>query len=101
MAISKCQKFFDLDNYVRVIVFESNLQRAFFHGVTNFLLHNIIAQLLSLYIYKTLLFEPRNLDAMIKNSLSVLYLLWRANSCRIATPIGTRVLPTKAIANFG
>ena len=46
-------KFSHLKNYVRVVVVEFNSQRVFFHDVINFLSHNIIAKLLSLYIYKT------------------------------------------------
>ena len=67
MTISAYSELFHLENYVRVVVNEFELQRVSSHDVTHFLHHSISAKLLSLYIYKRVLFKSQNLATMMTN----------------------------------
>ena len=89
MAISEYSGPSCLENYAHVAAFESNLQRASFHSVIDFLSHSIIAKLLSLYNHQRSLIRASESRYNDGKSLSVLFSLWRASSCRVATPIGT------------
>ena len=67
MAISAYSGPFHLENYARVVAIKRDLQRASFHGVTDFLPHSITAKLLPLYTYKRILSEPQNLATMMRS----------------------------------
>ena len=67
MAISAYSGPSHLENYARVVAIKRDLQRASFHGVTDFLPYSITAKLLPLYTYKRILSEPQNLATMIRS----------------------------------
>ena len=50
--ISKYSGPFYLENHARVVAFEPDFQRVFFHGATHFLSHSTTAKLLPLYTHK-------------------------------------------------
>ena len=65
MIIPAYSELSHLENYVRVVAIEFELQRVSSYNVTNFLYHNINGKLLSLYIYKKVLFKFQNFVIII------------------------------------
>ena len=66
IVISEYSRLSHLENYVRVVVVEFDLQRVSFHDVIDFLSHNIMTKLLSLYTHESILFESQNFVAMLR-----------------------------------
>ena len=68
MAILKYSEPFHLENYARVVIFELDLQRAFFHDISIFIRYSMIKGSFSFYsTYIRILSEPLNLVTMIGN----------------------------------
>ena len=65
MAISEYPEPSRLENYARVVAVDLGLQRASFHGITDFHPYSTTAKLLPLYTYKRVLSEPQNLTTMM------------------------------------
>lgn len=98
MAISEYSGPPHLENYARVVAFEPDLQRASFHGVTDFLPHSTIAELLPLCTHERILSEPQDLTTIMGSHCQP-YIC-----CGVQFHAGSprqSVLRTKAIANFG
>jgi len=89
MAISEYPGPSCLENYAHVAAFEPDLQRASFHSVIDFLSHSILVKLLPLYNNQRILIRASESRYDDGKSLPALFSLWRASSCRVATPIGT------------
>ena len=78
-----------LENHVRIIALTLDLQRVSFYSVTGFLHHSSTTELLlSLLLVKRSYLSSEASYLYMKSS-SALWLLWRANSCMIATRICT------------
>ena len=67
MAISKHSRPSYLESYARVVAFKSDLQRASFYNVTNFLSHSNSTKLLPLYTHNGVLSEPQNLATVMES----------------------------------
>ena len=90
MAISAYLAFSRLENYARVVAFEPVLQKASFHGVTDFFPDSTTAKLLPLYTYiNKFLSEPQNLATAMSSHCQPHICCSAQDSCRVATPIGT------------
>ena len=86
------------ENYARVVAVEFGLQRAFFHGVTDFRSYSITAKLLTLYTHKRILSEPQDLVTVMGSHCQPY--IW----CGAQVHTGLRcqsVLSTEAIAEVG
>jgi len=78
-----------LENHVYIIALTPDSQRVSFYGVIDFLYHSSTTKLLlSLILLKGSYLSSKALHLYRKSS-SALWLLWRANSCMIATQICT------------
>ncbi len=87
-----------LENHVRIIALTPDLQRVSFDSVIDFLHHSSNTELILFPIlYKGVLFEFYGLTT-ISESSSALWLLWRADLCKIATRLVPRI---KASDDFG
>ena len=69
MVISEYSESSRLENYACVVALEPDLQKVFFHDITDFLPHSIIAKFLPLYNHTRILSEPQDL-AKVKGSHS-------------------------------
>ena len=67
MTISEYPGSSQRENYACVVDVAVDLQRAFFHDVTDFFLHSTIANFLSLYTHRRVLFEHQNLATMTRS----------------------------------
>ena len=88
---------FPLENHGCIVALTPDLQRVFFYSVTDFLHHRSTTELiLSLILIKGS-YPSSKASLLYGRSLSALWLLWRANSYKIATRIITSVEATNDI----
>ena len=78
-----------LKNHVYIVAIISDLQRVSFYSITDFLYHSSTTELIPSLILIKGSYPSDKPSLLCKKSLSVLWLLWRANSCMIATRICT------------
>lgn len=98
MAISKYSRPSHLANYDGVVAFEPDLQRASFHGISDFLPHSTTIKLLPLYTHRKVLSEPQDLATKMGSHCQPCI------CCGAQVHAGSpclSVLPTEAIANLG
>jgi hypothetical protein len=80
---------FPLENHIRIIALTLDLQKVSLYSIIDFLHYNVTTELIpSPMLYKGVLSEFSDLTT-ISESSSALWLLWRADSCKIATRVGT------------
>jgi hypothetical protein len=78
-----------LENHVRIIALTPDLQSVSFYSIIDFLYYSSTIELiLSLILIKESYLSSKAL-LQCRKSLSALWLLWRADSCKIATQVGT------------
>ena len=98
MAVFEYSGFPRLENDPCVVAVEPDMQKVSFHSITDFLLHSIIAKLLSLYTYERVLFESQHLVTLMRNYCQP------CMCCGAQVYAGSQrqsVLPTGAIAEVG
>src|SRR6266536_2221524 len=78
-----------LENHVRIVALTPDLQRVSFYSVTDFLHHSSTTELLPSLILIKGSYPSSKASHLYRKSSSALWLLWRANSCMIATRICT------------
>jgi hypothetical protein len=97
VATPRYPKPFPLENHGRIVTLTPDLQRVSFYSVIDFLYYSPTTKfILSLILIKGSYPSSKALLLCRRSSL-VLWLLWRANSYKIATRISTSVEATNNI----
>jgi len=78
-----------IGNYVRIVALASDLREVSFYSATELLHHNFTVELLSLLILIKGSYPSFKAHYHARKSLSAFWLLWYANSCKVATRVGT------------
>jgi len=88
---------FPLENHARIVALTPDSQRVSFYSITDFLYYSSTTELiLSLILIKGS-YPSSKASLLYGRSSSALWLLWRANSYKIATRISTSVEATNDI----
>jgi len=78
-----------LENHVYIIAFTLDLQKVSFYRVIEFLYYSFTTELvLSLILIKES-YPSSKASSLYRKSALALWLLWRVDSCKIATLVGT------------
>ena len=87
-----------LENHARIVALMPDLQTVSFYSAVEFLYYSCTTELLSSLIYiKGSYPSSKTSPLLCGKSSSALWLLWRANSCKIATQSIPRVKATNDI----
>lgn len=78
-----------LKYYGRIVALASNLRKVSFYSATELLYHNSTIKLLSLVILVKGSYPSFKAYNHARKSSSALWLLWYANSCKVAAQVGT------------
>ena len=89
VATPKHSEPLPLENYVRIVALASDLRKVSFYSATEFLHHNSTIEFLSLLILIKGSYPSFKAHYHARKSSSVFGLLWYANSCKVATRVGT------------
>jgi hypothetical protein len=82
-------KSLSLENHGCIVALTPDLQRVSFYSVTDFLYHSSTTKLLLSLIFIKGSYPSSKASHLCRKSSLALWLLWRANSCMIATLICT------------
>ncbi|KAN0122743.1 hypothetical protein V8E51_001069 [Hyaloscypha variabilis] len=89
MATPRHPKPLLLGNRVHIIALTPNLQRVSFYSVIDFLYHSSTTELIPSPILRKESYPSSKALLRCRESSLALWLLWRADSCKIATTVGT------------
>jgi hypothetical protein len=89
VAIPEYPKLLLLENHVRIIALTPNLQRVSYYNIIDFLYYNSTTELISSLILIKKSYPSSKALLQYRESSLALWLLWRADSYKIATRVGT------------
>jgi hypothetical protein len=89
MAIPEHPEPFSLGNHIRIIAFTPDLQRVFFHGVTDILCYSSTTKRIPSLTRVRDSYPSSKATPLYRKSLSVLWLLLHGDLCKIAMRVGT------------
>jgi hypothetical protein len=90
IAILKHLEALIFKNYICVVALTPNSRKVSFRTLADFLLNSTTVKVLQLLIFIKRSYQSLRTLLRCRKLLSISYLLLRANSCRVATPISTR-----------